>query len=143
IYAAKNTTHRTRAVMSVIVDRVLGLLALVILGGTMAAFQYFRSSPDDPAARKCAQVAIGSIAILSATALALFIYYHPLLRWFSGLDFIMKRLPMQRQVAKAMETMEIYRRRSGLILAAIMITLPVHATVVLSAMLAGMAFNLP
>ena len=64
-YASKLTTHRTRAVMSVIIDRVLGLLALVILGGSMAAFQYFKSSPDDPAARKCAQVAIGSVAMFS------------------------------------------------------------------------------
>jgi len=32
-YAAKHTTHRTRAVMTVIIDRILGLLALIILGG--------------------------------------------------------------------------------------------------------------
>jgi hypothetical protein len=38
-YAAKHTTHRTRAVMTVIIDRILGLLALIILGGVMAAVQ--------------------------------------------------------------------------------------------------------
>ena len=36
-YAAKHTTHRTRAILSVIVDRVIGLLALIILGGFMAS----------------------------------------------------------------------------------------------------------
>src|SRR5205823_13620532 len=35
-FAAKNAPgHRTRAVMSVIVDRAIGLMALIILGGTM------------------------------------------------------------------------------------------------------------
>jgi len=50
---------------------------------------------------------------------------------------------MQRQVNKAIETMDIYRQRPMLILAAILMTLPVHATVVVSATLAGMAFGLP
>src|SRR4051812_18183694 len=40
-YASKQTEFRTRAVISVIVDRVIGLIALVILGGSMAAYQYF------------------------------------------------------------------------------------------------------
>jgi uncharacterized membrane protein YbhN (UPF0104 family) len=142
-YASKLTTHRTRAVMSVIIDRILGLLALVILGGSMAAWQYFHSSPDDPATRKCGQVALGSAAILLATVVGLFVFYHPLLRKITGLDFVMRRLPMQRQVVKALETMQLYRQRPLLILFAILITLPVHAIVVISATLAGMAFDLP
>jgi hypothetical protein len=142
-YAAKLTTHRTRAVMSVIIDRILGLLALVILGGSMAAFQYFRNTHDDPATQKCGQVALGSALILIGTAVALAVYYHRFLRRISGLDFVMKRLPMQRQVNKAIETMEIYRRRPLLIVAAILMTLPVHSIVVISATFAGMAFGLP
>ena len=35
-YVAKQTPHRTRAIMSVLIDRAVGLLALVILGGVMA-----------------------------------------------------------------------------------------------------------
>jgi hypothetical protein len=38
-YVARQTHHRTRAVMSVLVDRAIGLVALIILGGTMAALQ--------------------------------------------------------------------------------------------------------
>lgn len=38
-YASRHTTHRVRAIISVVVDRVLGLLALVILGGVMACLQ--------------------------------------------------------------------------------------------------------
>src|SRR5580698_3626290 len=38
-YVAKQTHHRTRAVMSVLVDRAIGLVALIIVGGTMASLQ--------------------------------------------------------------------------------------------------------
>jgi len=142
-YAAKNTPHRTRAVMSVIVDRILGLIALILLGGTMATYQYFQLPENDPARRACGQVAVASLAIMLITATSLLVYYTPVLRRYSGLDFIIRKLPMQAQVGKAMHTMELYRRRPLLILWAVLITLPVHATVVLSAMFAGMAFNLP
>jgi uncharacterized protein (TIRG00374 family) len=144
VYAAKQTTtHRTRAVMSVIIDRVLGLIALVLLGGVMATYQFFKLPPTDPARHLCAEVAIGSLAIILATCTGLFVYYHPLLRKYTGLDFILRKLPMQRQIQKVMEVMEIYRSRPLLMLCAVIGTLPVHGTVVMSAMLCGMAFDLP
>lgn len=139
-YAAKQTTHRTRAVMSVIIDRILGLLALVILGGAMATAQYFRSGVHDDVTRKCGQVALGSGAIIVATIIGLIVFY---LRKPLGLDWVVKRLPMQEKIVKAIDTMEIYRRHPVSILWAVVMTLPVHATVVLSAMFAGMAFGLP
>jgi uncharacterized protein (TIRG00374 family) len=143
IYAAKQTPHRTRAVMSVIVDRVIGLLALVLLGGTAATYQYIVTTPDDPSHHAVGKIALGSWLILMGTATGLLIFYTPLLRRITGLDFIIRRLPMQRQVGKAIETMEIYRRHPMLILTALLMTLPVHGTVVISATLAGMALGLP
>jgi len=143
-YVAKQTHHRTRAVMSVIIDRLIGLIALVILGGSMATFQWIASTdPNDPATRKCMQVSIGSMVILLACATGLAVFYVPALRKYTGLNFLLRRLPMQAQVGKALETMDLYRRRPGLILAALCLTFPVHGTVVMSAMLCGMAFHLP
>src|SRR5688572_9963002 len=142
-YIAKHTVLRTRAVMSVIVDRILGLLSLIVMGGTMAGVQYFRLPGDDPARVWCGRVALGSLLIIAGTGAALFVFYHPLLRRRTGLDWLMRRLPMQAQVNKAVETMEIYRSGPWLALWAIVITLPVHATVVVSATFAGMAFGLP
>jgi uncharacterized membrane protein YbhN (UPF0104 family) len=142
-YIAKHTVLRTRAVMSVIVDRILGLLSLIVMGGAMAGVQYFRLPGDDPARVWCGRVAAGSLLIIAVTGVGLFVFYHPLLRRVTGLDWFLKRLPMQTQVNKAVETMEIYRRRPWLVLWSIMITLPVHATVVVSATFAGMAFGLP
>jgi uncharacterized protein (TIRG00374 family) len=143
-YAAKQTTaYRTRAVMSVIIDRIIGLLALVIMGGSAATFQYLTSHQDDPATRKCGQVALGSAAIIGVTVLGLVLLYNRTLRRISGLDFILKRLPMQTQVQKALDTMDLYRRHWLAVVVAILMTLPVHGAVVLSATFAGMAFGLP
>ena len=143
-YAAKQTlTHRTGAIMSVIIDRVLGLLALVILGGAAATYQYFTSPVRDEATRKCGQVALGSAAILGLTVLGMVVFYNPILRRYTGLAFVLRRLPLQDKVQKAIDTMEVYRRHWPTVLWAILITLPVHGTVVLSAMFAGMAFGLP
>jgi uncharacterized protein (TIRG00374 family) len=133
-YASKLTTHKTRAVICVLVDRVLGLLALVSIGGVAAATQWNVSA--------CRKVALGSGAILGATAVGLFVFYHPTLRKFTGLDFIIKRLPMQKHVQSAIETMEIYRRKPWMVAWSLMVSLPVHGTVICSAMLAGMAFGI-
>jgi hypothetical protein len=150
-YAAKQTPHRTRAVLSVIIDRAIGLLALVLLGGSMAAYSWVSTAStgnggDDSlhdATRKSMQIAIGSAAIVLAVLGGLAIFYIPMLRRLSGMDFLLRRLPMQTQVRKAEEAMQMYRRRPGLVLAAIAMTFPVHGTVVVSAMLCGMAFDLP
>ena len=143
-YAAKLTPgHRTRAVMSVIVDRAIGLLALIILGGGMASYLAFRPhEAGDPVARRCAQVAGGALVILAGTIVGLTVFYTPLLRRMTGLDFILRRLPLQAQVSKAVHTMELYRRRPMLVLATLLMTFPVHMTVIFAAMCAGMAFGI-
>ncbi|HYO09370.1 MAG TPA: lysylphosphatidylglycerol synthase transmembrane domain-containing protein [Tepidisphaeraceae bacterium] len=144
-YAAKlNPGHRTRAVMSVIVDRAIGLLGLIILGGAMAG--YLATSPHvagDAVAERCAQVAIGAGVIVLCTVGGLLVLFTPVLRRATGLDFILRRMPMQEQVGKAIHTLELYRQRPALVLGTLVMTFPVHITVIFSAMCAGMAFGLP
>jgi uncharacterized protein (TIRG00374 family) len=143
-YASKHTPNRTRAIMCVIVDRAIGLLSLILLGGAMAAVQYFMAdSPDEPVARSSLKVAMLCGAILFATALSLVLFFNQTTRRHLGLDYILRKLPMQSQVQRAIEVMAIYRQHKWLSFAALIGTLPVHATVVVSAMLAGMAFDLP
>jgi uncharacterized membrane protein YbhN (UPF0104 family) len=128
--------------MSVLVDRVIGLIALIILGGVMATFNYLHASPGDPSRHATLKVALGSAALIALTIIGLVVFYTPVLRKFTGLDFIIAKLPMQAQVQKAVETMEILRRRPLLVLWALIVTFPVHMTVIVSAMFAGMAFGL-
>jgi uncharacterized protein (TIRG00374 family) len=144
IYAARQTPHRAAAVMSVIVDRILGLLTLIILGGTMAAVQ-FVLSPDkhDPTTVACRNVALMSAAILFATVSGVTVLGWPSLRRAIGMDWLLRKLPGQKFIEKILQVLRMYRSRPGLILWAILITFPVHLTVVVSAMLAGKAFDLP
>jgi hypothetical protein len=139
VYAAKLApNHRTRAVMTVLIDRIIGLLGLVILGGSMAAYIALSPHvPNDPVARRCAQVAVGALAILAATVMGLIVLFTPSIRRFTGFDFVLARLPakVRERVEKALHTLELYRRRPGVVLAALLITFPVHITVIASAML--------
>jgi glycosyltransferase 2 family protein len=142
-YASKQTVHRTRAVMSVFIDRAIGLLSLVLLCGVMGAYQYFTITvAGDPGRRVCGKVALGAAAVFAGTAAGLFVFYHPVLRRYSGLDFIIARLPMQKQVKNAVESMNMLRRHGLLVLLMLVATLPVHSAVVVSALFAGQAFGL-
>jgi uncharacterized membrane protein YbhN (UPF0104 family) len=120
--------------MSVLVDRVVGLLALIILGGTMAAMQ--RQIP------RCRQVAIASAAIIGLVAISMIVFYVPTLRRYSGLEFVLRRLPKQKQVGNAVETLHILGKRPLLALGALVVSFPVHMVVITAAQLCGIAFGL-
>ncbi len=133
-YAARHTDLRTRAVLSVLIDRVIGLLALMMLGGAMAAYQWH--IPD------CRRVAILTGILLGCALVGGVVFYSRRLRRYTGLDFVLRRLPMQRQVSKAVEAMEIYRHRPLALLVALLLSFPAHAVSILSATFAGRAFDL-
>jgi uncharacterized membrane protein YbhN (UPF0104 family) len=141
-FASKHTIHRTRAVLSVIVDRIIGLFALVIMGGAMAAYQYFAPPPGDPARHALGRIAAVTTLMVVGTVAGLFVFYKPTLRRVSGLDWLIARLPRQKQVQNAMRTMELYRRHKPVVIGALVGSFPVHVTVVVSAMLACKAFGL-
>jgi uncharacterized protein (TIRG00374 family) len=135
-YAAKNAAgFRTRAVLSVILDRLIGLLALVIMGGVCASLQWHIP--------QCRQVAIAAMILVGGTALAISIMAITPLRQALGLDWLLARLPMQEKLGKAVEALRTYKRHPGQFLLLLGMSFPVHATIVISAMFAGWAFALP
>jgi hypothetical protein len=134
-YVARQTHHGTRAVMSVLFDRGIGLLALILLGGLTAALQWH--------IRTCREVAIASAVLLVGAGAAAIVFYVPRLRRAWGLHLLVDMLPMQDRLRKAIEAMHIYSRRPLLVAGAILVSFPVHITVVISAMFCGFAFGLP
>ena len=143
-YAAKHTPHKTRAVMSVLVDRIVGLLVLIILGGVIAG-TYYLMSPNkmDPAVRACRNVSLAALLIMGGMVAFLMVAFSPRLRSITRFEKVLAKLPMQKHVQSAVEVMAIYRQRPGLVLWSMAVTVPVHVTVIISAMLAGKAFGLP
>jgi glycosyltransferase 2 family protein len=136
-YVAKQTHHRTRAVMSVAVDRIIGLIALIILGGSMAAYSWLHLGIIQTAGW-----AVFSLLMIVATIAGLVLFYNQRLHKLSGLDWLLSRLPMQNRVGKIVETMNLYGKRPGLAAAAVLASFPVHIVVILSAFFAGTAFGL-
>jgi uncharacterized membrane protein YbhN (UPF0104 family) len=143
IYVARLTPHRTRVVVSIIADRLIGLFALVLLAGAMSGVGLLFLDYNDPARRLFARCAAGSLLICTATAAGLLVFYTPLLRRYSGLEWLIRRFPMQRRVRHAIEILEMLRRCPRVVLWAIAVSLPIHAIVIVSANLVGMAFDLP
>ncbi len=143
-YASKHTTHRAHAVMSVVVDRLIGLVALIILGGVLSAWQYFHTDPANIAIRQaCGRVAAGSGVLVIMAIVGVELLVHPALSRISGMAFVLRRLPMQRMVQTIVGVLTTYRSRWRLVLGMLVLTFPVHITTVISAMLAGKAFGLP
>jgi len=133
-YASKHTTHKVRAILSVIVDRVVGLLALIVFGGVMAATQW--QIPE------CRYVAMICLGLIAATVAGTVVFYHPAWRRATGLEWLLKKLPMQRQIHHAIEAMELYGKRPGAPIWGGIMTFPVHLTTIISAIFAGKAFGL-
>lgn len=145
IYAARSTTHRTRAVVSVAVDRVIGLYGLIVLGGAVAGTMWLATRGDTEhaaVAYNCKRVFFVSTALLAITVVGLSIYYTRL-RQSLGVDWVLARLPMQKHVRKIRETMDLYGKRPLAVLSTVLLSLPVHGIVVVSTTLACTAFGLP
>ena len=135
-YAAKHAPDkRTRAVISVLVDRAIGLYALMLIGGAMAAYQWH--IPD------CRRVAKLAGLLVGVSLIGVIVFYVPVLRKYSGLDYLLRKMPMQAQVRKAVDAMEAYGRQPGSVAWAFLLAFPVHVASILSATFAGKAFGLP
>src|SRR4029079_1401317 len=99
------------------------------------------TSASPTVVHKCLQVAIGSAVIIIGTIGATALLFIAPLRRMTRSDFIIRKLPRQDKIAKAKQAMELYLRKPSLLFGAIMITFPVHMTVISPATLAEMAFH--
>lgn len=148
-YTGKHARRGQKAAawLSVFVDRVIGLLVLVVIGGTAAAVEWFLL-PDKGSAVAywCLQIAWASAAILLATAAALFVALHTPVRRKTGLSAVVKKIPSDRvrdSLQSVYDVIDTYWRQPRIVLEACLLTVPVHVSVIISAMLAGHAFGLP
>jgi uncharacterized membrane protein YbhN (UPF0104 family) len=74
--------------------------------------------------------------------LGLWVLDHPVLSRIFGIDWSISKLPGQKQIKSVIQAMGLYRKQKSVLFQAMVVTFPVHITVVLSAMLAGHAFGL-
>lgn len=134
-YAAKNSDRRADAVMSVIFDRIVGLLGLVLLAGLAGLFML-----DNPTARIITVYiwgVSGIVTLLSA------VYFSRRLRSGLGLEWLLsKMLPQGSILAKIDAAAVAYRDHKLTVLWTILLSLPVHLCLATATALGGYALGM-
>ena len=133
-YAAKGSGKRGEAVMSVVFDRISGLIGLVLLAGIVGLFML-----QDELARS----AVIIIWTLFAGILAVSgVYFSDRLRTRLGIDAFIARLSRFPLIQRIDETASAYRYNKLAVLGATLVSLPVHLANTFSMILAGYALGL-
>jgi uncharacterized protein (TIRG00374 family) len=146
VYAAKLTGSKTKSFITIILDRVIGLVALMVIAGAAAGSQLLLNreagKPLDPTLLR---VLLFIGAGLGGLALGSLVYFSHRLRRATGLQRILQHPRMPEFVRHIDETLHAYRHHAGVIAGAFLISLASQFTLPLSAWLAGSSFgvNLP
>jgi uncharacterized protein (TIRG00374 family) len=134
-YAAKATGAATRAVLSVFVDRAIGLLGLAIL----AAGALFLGPPREGYGP--ARVVV--LALLAGGLLVAVVFLSRRVRSAVGLGALLRKLPFQAVLREADQALRLYRSRVPTIVAAIATSLVNHAVVAACVAMLADALRIP
>ncbi len=133
-YAARLLGAPTCAVVSVFVDRFLGLFALVLMAGLALL-----AAPSDAA---YATPRLLVLACLGGGLLAAVLLLSRRVRRRVGLSALARRLPFAHVLAEADAALRLYRRRPGALGGALALSLLNHAGCVLAAALLASALGM-
>lgn len=133
-YAAKGSGRKTDAVMTVIVDRIMGLLGLILLAGLMGLLIL-----DHPKARV---VTINIWLLLLAMGVAAGVYFSTRLRRLFRVDWVLSKLPMRGLISRVDEAAVAYRDHKGMLVISVGMSIVVHACLAVATSLAGFALGM-
>jgi uncharacterized protein (TIRG00374 family) len=125
----KGTGSAAKAVVSVALDRVAGLLGLIVLAAVMGPLMW-----SDPIGRK---IAIIAWAALGAVLVGGFVYLTPFTRKFLGID-LLTRLSLVQKVDAAVTG---YRHHGVALLIAVALSVPVHVALSIATAMSGYAIG--
>ena len=132
-YAAKRSDRRGAAVMSVIFDRVTGLLGLVIVAGVASLFIY-----RDPFGH---QVAVYVWIVLGATVVGSALYFSRRLHKLIGLEYLTSKLKPESVLARVESTARAYSAHKLAVTWSVLLSLPVHVMLAGAGAVAGYALG--
>ncbi len=139
-YAGKHTDRKAAVLVSVFVDRVLGLLEFAIIPAVVIVWMLAAGSEGcDKLGRPAVAVGAGLTAVCVGMALML----SPRLRRLLRLDKIFSKPRIRKHLAVAGQAADLYRQRIGGLLWALVITFFGQMIFIVAIMLAGMALSLP
>jgi len=136
-YAAKGSDRRADAVMSIVFDRIAGMIGLILVGG-VAALTMWRLE----VARQMAAIIWLLAACIGGGAI---IYFSgPLRRWF-GIDWLVNHLPgrgIRQLMVSVDEAAMAYRDHKGTVASAVLLSVAVHMCLITAAILGGYALGI-
>ena len=133
-YAAKGSGRRADAIMSVIFDRIAGLIGLIILGGVAGLFMVHH-----PAARRVTVSIFILTGVLTAAAL---VYFVPRFRRWFGVDWLVGKLPGQSVIGRVDEAAVAYRNHKTVVCVAILLSTLSHCCFVTATIFTGFALGI-
>jgi len=117
-YAAKGSGARGYAVMSVIFDRIAGLIGLMVFAGLVGLTML-----DDPLARRITIIIWSGFAVLLVICA---LYFSKRLRERSGLGWLLTRFHEDHAISRLNRAAMAYGDDKATVFASVIISLPVH-----------------
>jgi uncharacterized protein (TIRG00374 family) len=131
LVARESPGQRAHAVVSVVVDRLLGIGTLILMGAVVIVV----------AGGELAVLRAPVLALLGAGLLGALVYTNGPLRRLVRFDELVARLPMAGLLKSLDEAVLLYSRRKGVLLAAFGLSLLNHATVIAAVLALSRAFG--
>jgi glycosyltransferase 2 family protein len=139
-YVSKHTPHKAAVLVSIFVDRVMGLAELTFMAGTMLGVVWIGGLGSFDVLRMPA-IMVGVMAVLVAGVL-LFVLSSRFRRVFH-LQKLYRRLPIAHHLGAAGDAARLYRRRIGSLGIAFVMTMVAHIGWIGSLAMLGASLSLP
>lgn len=123
-------SNRWRAALSVIVDRLIGLFALITIASiVLGVFWYLERISSVRGLRQLTQIVFALLLIATVGAS---VYLSRRARAALGLNWLLDRLPAQQLIRKLDDAITVYRDHKRTVLAAVLMSLPLQVCGIMS-----------
>ena len=146
IYTGRITGQKTKSAVTVILDRVIGLIGLMLVAGVGAAAQltvnHFSAAGKNVSDPVLVHVLWLITGLLGLTAVGGIVYFSARLRKVLRVDALLERLPLPEFLKHADRTLRVYRDHPGIITLTLGASVLSQAVLPLAGFLAGRAFGM-
>ena len=139
-YVCKHTDRKAAVLVTIFVDRVLGLTELVLLAAVMIGVVWIGGMADS--FERIRTAAISVTVVMGIVICTLVFLFSPRVRRMVHLQKLYQRFPIAHHIAAAGDAATLYRRRMGKLVEAVGMTFGAHVVWVGALVLLGMSLGL-
>jgi len=140
-YVAKHTPKKAAVLVSVFVDRLVGLVGLALMAAGMLVVTLAAGLVKDVAEVRLPLISVAGILVM-ATGMLAFLFSNRFRRALR-LERLYQRLPIAHHIAAAGDAARLYGERLGRLSGAVLVTFAAHLCFVGFVALAGRSLSLP